>query len=166
MKRTIEEYMALPYATEIVPSDGSFFVYVKELEGCMSVGDTKLEALEMIEDAMREWLQVAIEDNVEIPLPAKEDHYSGKIQLRMPKSLHKKLAVNALQDGVSLNQYMVSLLSERNAFAEIQQLIDKTNVLDSFVEPRFSIKRPNKSVISLAERRKSNHFFERNQVAA
>lgn len=69
MKRTVEEYMALPYTIEITPDDGSYFVKVKELEGCMSVGDTKADALSMIEDAMREWFAVAIEDGIEIPLP-------------------------------------------------------------------------------------------------
>ncbi|HYX16626.1 MAG TPA: toxin-antitoxin system HicB family antitoxin [Nostoc sp.] len=36
--------------------------------------------------------------------------YSG-ILLRMPKSLHRRLAENSEQEGVSLNQYIVSLLS-------------------------------------------------------
>jgi predicted RNase H-like HicB family nuclease len=69
MKRTVEQYMALPYTIVITPDNGSYFVKVKELEGCMSVGDTKTDALTMIEDAKREWLKVAIEDDIEIPLP-------------------------------------------------------------------------------------------------
>ncbi len=72
MSTSIEAYMALPYTLEIIPSDGSFLVCIKELEGCMSIGDTKTEALEMIEDAMREWLQAAIEEGIEIPKPKAE----------------------------------------------------------------------------------------------
>lgn len=125
MKRTVEEYMALPYTAEITPDDGSFFAKVKELEGCMSVGENKADALEMIEDAMREWLAVAIEDGIEIPLPEamQAGRYSGKFPLRLPKSLHRKLAENAEKEGVSLNQYMVALLSERNAVAEVRRLL-------------------------------------------
>jgi antitoxin HicB len=125
MKRTVEEYMALPYTIEITPDDGSFFIKVKELDGCMSVGDTTADALAMIEDAMREWFAVAIEDGIEIPLPEalQENRYSGKFPLRIPKSLHRKLAENAELDNVSLNQYMVMLLSERNAAAETRRLL-------------------------------------------
>ena len=37
--------------------------------------------------------------------------YSGRILLRMPKSLHEKLVIEAKQEGVSLNQYMLYKLS-------------------------------------------------------
>jgi predicted RNase H-like HicB family nuclease len=125
MKRTVEEYMALPYTIEITPDEGSYFVKIKEFEGCMSVGNTKADAMAMIEDAMREWLAVALEDKLDIPLPEamQPDRYSGKFPLRMPKMLHKKLAESADSDGISLNQYMIMLLSERNAFAEVKRML-------------------------------------------
>ncbi len=88
MEKTVEDYMKLPYAIEITPDDGSYFVKVKELEGCMTVGESRPEALEMIDDAMRGWLEIALEDGLEIPLPEalREDKYSGKFALRLPKS--------------------------------------------------------------------------------
>lgn len=69
MKRTVEEYMVLPYTIEIIPDEGSYFVKVKELEGCMSIGETRADALAMIGEAMRRWLAAAIEDGIDIPLP-------------------------------------------------------------------------------------------------
>lgn len=126
MKKTIEEYMSLPYTIEITPDEGSFFVKVKELEGCMSVGDTKAEALEMIDDAMLGWLTVALEDRLEIPLPEsmQKERYSGKFPLRLPLSLHKKLAENAIKERTSLNQYLVMLLSEANTISHIKKLFE------------------------------------------
>lgn len=125
MKRTVEDYITLPYTIEITPDDGSYFVRVKELEGCMSVGGSKADALVMIEDAMREWLTVAIEDDIEIPLPEalQADRYSGKFPLRLPKSLHRKLAEGAEEDRVSLNQYLVMLLSERHSIHQVKKLL-------------------------------------------
>lgn len=125
MNRTVDEYMALPYTIEIVPDENGFFVRVRELEGCMSVGATKAEALEMIEDAMREWLHIAIEVNLDIPLPEsmRQESYSGKFPLRMPKSLHEKLAKAASLDGISLNQHIVNLLSERHALDEVKRML-------------------------------------------
>lgn len=123
--RTVDDYMNLPYTVELTPDDGSYFVKVRELDGCMSVGATRAEALAMIDDAMRAWLAVAIEDGLDIPLPdaIQAGRYSGKFPLRLPKSLHRKLAETAESDGVSLNQYLVALLAERNALHEIRQLL-------------------------------------------
>lgn len=40
-----------------------------------------------------------------------EKAYSGKVNLRMPKSLHRDLARRAGEEGVSLNQFMVVVLA-------------------------------------------------------
>jgi len=37
--------------------------------------------------------------------------YSGKVNLRMPRSLHRDLARRAEKEGVSLNQFMVVALA-------------------------------------------------------
>jgi len=79
----------------------------------------------MLDDALREWLVAALEDNLEIPLPdvVQEERYSGKFPLRLPKSLHRKLSEAALEDGVSLNQYLVMLLSENHTLNRVQKLL-------------------------------------------
>ncbi|MGI9050978.1 MAG: toxin-antitoxin system HicB family antitoxin [Rubrobacteraceae bacterium] len=42
---------------------------------------------------------------------AEEKAYSGKVNLRMPKSLHRDLAKRAKDEGVSLNQLMAVILA-------------------------------------------------------
>jgi antitoxin HicB len=42
---------------------------------------------------------------------AAERTYSGKVNLRMPRSLHRDLARRAEDEGVSLNQFMVVALA-------------------------------------------------------
>lgn len=37
--------------------------------------------------------------------------YSGKLVIRLPKSLHKRLKEEAAAEGVSLNQYMIYKLA-------------------------------------------------------
>ena len=51
------------------------------------------------------------ESGAEIPAPSHSPEYSGKFNLRIPKSLHARLAAAAQREGVSLNQYVVHLLS-------------------------------------------------------
>ena len=107
MEKTVDYYLGLPYTIEMIPEpEGGWFVTVKELPGCMSEGDTPEEAIEMIRDAMRGWLEVSLEDGDSIPEPRDLDDYSGKFVVRMPRSLHRDLVEQAADEGVSLNQYV------------------------------------------------------------
>jgi len=72
----------------------------------MSQGDTPQEAIEMIHDTMRGWIEVSLEDGDPIPEPRPEESYSGKFVVRVPRSLHRELVERAEQEGVSLNQYI------------------------------------------------------------
>ena len=111
--------MNLPYKIVIQKdSYGGFFAEVEELEGCMTQGETYKETYENILEAMEGWLEVAIERGIHIPEPEPESQYSGKFTLRMPKSLHKKLAQRAKKENVSLNQYAIHLLSEQNVLSQ------------------------------------------------
>lgn len=67
----------------------------------------------MGEDARRAWIQARYEDGLEIPEPfSSYARYGGRITLRAPKTLHRKLIEQAEKEGVSLNQYLVYLLSK------------------------------------------------------
>ena len=111
MEKKLDYYLSLPYQEIIVSAkEGGYVGYIPDLKGCITQAETKEEILSMLEDAKREWLAAAIEDGVSIPEPQSEE-YSGKFNLRIPKSLHRALALNAKKEGVSLNQLVTSLLS-------------------------------------------------------
>lgn len=111
MKKNLKDYLNLKYTIRIKRnSDGSFFGEVEELPGCMTEGDTKEEVLEMLEDAKKAWLQVALERKITIP-EAAHDEFSGKFNLRLPKFLHRKLAYRARQEQVSLNTLITTTLA-------------------------------------------------------
>ena len=65
----MNEYMQWHYAVEFVLGDNGYFVHVVGLPGCMSEGDTFVEACKMIVEAMGDWLAVALEDGDPIPEP-------------------------------------------------------------------------------------------------
>lgn len=50
-------------------------------------------------------------NNEKIPDPINDDDFSGKFTLRLPKSLHKLLSIQAEKEGISLNQYALYKLS-------------------------------------------------------
>lgn len=112
--KTIEYYMALPYRLEIVPDsdEGGYVARYPDLPGCITVGDSMEEAAKNAEDAKKEWLAAALESGVEIAEPVSANGYSGQFKLRIPKSLHRRLAEHAKEEGVSMNQYCVYLLSQ------------------------------------------------------
>jgi antitoxin HicB len=111
-EKNIDDYLALPYTRELIPEpEGGWFVRIKELPGCMSQGDTPEDALAMIADAMEGWLETALAHNHPIPVPRDDLDYSGKFVVRVPRSMHRKLAEAAQADGVSLNQWIVAALA-------------------------------------------------------
>ena len=118
--KTIEYYMSLPYRIEIVPDveEGGFTATYPDLPGCITCADTLEELVNNMTDARRTWLTAALEDDIDIPEPSESpdiSSYSGQFKLRMPKSLHKSLAMHAKEEGISMNQYCNYLLTLNDA---------------------------------------------------
>jgi len=113
MSKDLQYYMGLPYRVVLHPADeGGYVLEIPELPGCLSQAETLEDALIMIEDAKITWLETAIEDGIEILEPARSsDDYSGKLNIRIPKSLHRTLAERAKNEKVSLNQYILYQLA-------------------------------------------------------
>jgi antitoxin HicB len=93
---------------------GGYLVEFPDLPGCMSDGATIVEAIANGEDAKRCWIAAMKEAGRPVPPPSLEpvEDFSGKWQLRAPKSLHRRLAERAKREGVSLNTLAVTLLAE------------------------------------------------------
>lgn len=93
---------------------GGYLIEYPDLPGCMSDGKTVEEAIVNGLDAQAEWVAAMREAGRPVPPPGTEPGtgYSGKWQLRTPKSLHQSLADRARREGVSLNTLAVALLAE------------------------------------------------------
>lgn len=66
----------LEYAVIVKPlppvDGGGFVAVVPDLPGCMSDGETPLEALANVEDAIVAWIEAATEMGRAVPLPTQE----------------------------------------------------------------------------------------------
>lgn len=118
--KTIDYYMSLPYRMEIIPdmAEGGYTAKFPNLPGCLTCAETIEDLMVSAQDAKKTWLTAAIEDGIEIAEPDNETDlstYSGQFKLRMPKSLHRTLAIHAKQEGTSMNQYCIYLLSKNDA---------------------------------------------------
>jgi len=109
------DYLELPYNIVLRhmndQSGEYYFATVQELDGCMSDGATIEEAYVNIREAMQGWIETKIEAGLTVPMPIETDKYSGKFVVRLPKTLHRRLACEAEKEGVSLNQYALYKLS-------------------------------------------------------
>ena len=130
MARTLDEYLRLPYKVEVFketdPEYAGWIARVPDLPGCITQADTFEELEAMIEDAMRAWLETAIERGIPIPEPKAEEEYSGKFVVRVPKSLHRQLVESSDAEGVSLNQYINVALAKMVGSASPGKLPDES----------------------------------------
>ena len=131
MTKTIkmtEKYLKEPYSRVLIPDEesGTYTAVILEFPGCIAQGDTPQEAYEHLEDAAKDWIEAALDLKQEIPSPSQSLSFGGKILLRLPKSLHRRLALIAETEGVSLNQFIVSALAEKvGAFTLYDKLTKK-----------------------------------------
>lgn len=113
--KTVKDYMKLPYNYIIHPvndeSGSYYYARVLEFDGCQSTGGTFDEAYENLMEAMEGWIETKLDGGFDIPMPVGYDNFSGKFIVRIPKSLHYRLSIEAEQEGVSLNQYALYKLS-------------------------------------------------------
>jgi antitoxin HicB len=111
----VDRYLDLPYRVTLVrdmEGNGSgWAAAVEELPGCTSKGSTPEEAVNGLRDAMAGWMNAALEEGREIPKPKAADSYSGRLLLRMPRTLHAELARVAEREGSSLNQFITDVLA-------------------------------------------------------
>lgn len=111
----LNDYMKLPYTRMVQEKNDKsghyFYGYILELDGCQSTGNTLDELYENLNEAMEGYLEVKLENNLPIPIPKDTDDYSGKFVVRIPKTLHKRLSIEADKEGVSLNQLALYKLS-------------------------------------------------------
>ena len=112
----VKDYMELPYNIvfrHIKDDSGEYyFATVTELEGCMSDGASIEEAYANIREAMEGWIETKLETGYPVPTPFNAEGFSGKFVVRIPRSLHSRLAAEAEREGVSLNQYALYKLSQ------------------------------------------------------
>lgn len=114
MNKDLAYYMSLPYRTEVIPAEdeGGFALHCPDLAGCATCADTLEEGFKLLEDAKRSWFTACLSDGIPIPEPSRLDQFSGQFKLRVPRSLHQRLTQRSREEGVSMNQYCVYLLSK------------------------------------------------------
>lgn len=122
VRKPLAEYLSREYPfTVTADPDGGYVIVFPDLPGCMTQVDTLDEVGPMAEDVRLGWLETAYEQGIDIPLPSYPEEYSGKFNLRLPRSLHRALVEAAAREGVSLNSYAAVVLARGDAQARVER---------------------------------------------
>jgi len=114
MKGTASEYLKKPYSRTLIPvGDGTYFAEILEFPGCFAEGQGPDEAYKNLEKVAESWIEAALDQGQEIPAPFATHDFSGRIALRIPRSIHKQAAKFAEMDDTSLNQFFLAAIAAR-----------------------------------------------------
>ncbi len=98
-----EQYL---YSIGWSDQDETFVARVAEFPSLAAHGDTQEEAMREIKEVVNFVISDLKENSEPIPEPFGKRSFSGRLVLRMPEYMHRQLALEALQQGVSLNQLL------------------------------------------------------------
>lgn len=114
-EKSLKYYLNLPwsYRFEWSDEDECYVASIGELKGCMSHGDTILEATEMIQDALKSYISNSLQYGDEIPEPLKPVDFKGKIPYRTTPDKHYRIAKRAKSLGMSINALIDEAVEEK-----------------------------------------------------
>jgi predicted RNase H-like HicB family nuclease len=114
---TLEEALSRQYRFDVIADpDGGYVILFPDLPGCMTQVENIDDVGPVADEIRILWIETTFDMGQDIPLPTYPYEFSGKFNVRIPKSLHRDLVHLAAEEGVSLNQLVVSLLSNRSAW--------------------------------------------------
>jgi len=96
------------YRIEWSEEDQVFIARCLEFPGLAAHDDSTENALKEIKIVVNEsvkWLQ---EDKKPAPQPLGMKRFKGNLTLRVPPEIHRELAIKSAEQGVSVNQYILS----------------------------------------------------------
>ncbi len=74
-------------------------------------GDDESKVYKELCTIVDEWIEIYKSENISLPKETSKQ-YSGKFLLRTNPELHKALAIKALKEGISLNNYVVKKIKK------------------------------------------------------
>lgn len=92
--------------------DGEFVATCAEFPSLSWLADSQGAALQGLVDLVADTVTDLVAEGEGVPEPLSERSYSGKFNLRVGEGLHRRLAIQAAEEHMSLNQYVVRRLSE------------------------------------------------------
>lgn len=101
------------YRAQWLPNYNEYLGVCIELPYMRREAPTAPQAVAAIEEAVKEHVEGLRASGEAVPEPLSDRHYSGKFLVRTSPELHARLALEAIEQGVPMNQWIVQRLSGR-----------------------------------------------------
>ena len=98
------------YREEWSEEDGVYIARCLEFPSLQAHGKSPESALVELRAVVAAVVRDMSKAREALPEPLGGKLYSGKLVLRLPKELHRDASIHAAEEGVSLNQYLISKL--------------------------------------------------------
>ena len=103
-------YQIVVYPVE-TESGTEWIARYPEVNNTGGSGATIEEAIEDAKNNLKFELELLADEGKEPPKPYEQPNYSGKISLRLPRSVHKQIAELSEMEGVSINSLISAAVS-------------------------------------------------------
>ena len=87
-----------------------FCARVTELKNIYVEEPTVKKAYERALEEIRIFREHYLKESLDFPAPISDQKFSGDLRVRLGEDLHKKVALEAAKEGVSLNKYIIKKL--------------------------------------------------------
>ncbi|EGR0148633.1 TPA: toxin-antitoxin system HicB family antitoxin [Vibrio alginolyticus] len=146
------EFYSISVRKENVEGESLYVARVAEFPDVMEFADSYQDAHELALDTISTAYELCKEQDIPFPEPMdmKEDLASGRVTLRMPRTLHSRLISLAELEDVSLNQYIVSALSVNYGQCNILEKVS-TQILEGFSSISHRVVQLNRDVKGIAK---------------
>lgn len=91
--------------------DDGFVATVAELPDLRFISQSSFDAFAGLRMLAAEHVAAMRAKGQEVPEPFEDRHYSGHFMVRVPPELHRRLTIEAAEQGVSLNRLVQSRLA-------------------------------------------------------
>jgi len=100
------------FSIELFKDDeGDWLAHFEELPHVSAFGSSPEEALEELKEAWEAMKESYLSHNAPLPVAPAKKEYSGQFNVRIDRRVHRALAVEAAQAGISLNALVAQKLS-------------------------------------------------------
>ena len=89
----------------------NFVGFVAELKQIYTEADSIENAYQQVIEEINNLKKHFDKNGLEFPKPISEQDFSGKLNFRLGKDLHKQVAEEAAKEGISINEYLIKKLS-------------------------------------------------------
>lgn len=108
MKNHVDKYT---YRVEWSEEDKTHIARCLEFPSLTADSSTPEKAITELRKVVETSVDWMKEEGEEIPEPIGLQKFKGNLTLRVPPEVHKNLAIKSAEEGVSINQYILSKLA-------------------------------------------------------